>query len=91
MNIVLLTGGLSSEREVSLTSGKSIAAGLREAGHNVRVVDPIYGDKEVSEEKIFENTVKRDYPTAEALNELKELPTEILLRALIQSSLIIRT
>ncbi|MCB0723644.1 MAG: D-alanine--D-alanine ligase [Ignavibacteriae bacterium] len=71
MNIVLLTGGLSSEREVSLTSGKSIAAGLREAGHNVRVVDPIYGDKEVSEEKIFENTVKRDYPTAEALNELK--------------------
>lgn len=72
LNIVLLTGGLSSEREVSLTSGKSIVVGLRDAGHNVRVVDPVYGDKEVSEEEIFKNTVKRDYPTAEALNELKK-------------------
>jgi D-alanine-D-alanine ligase len=72
LNIVLLTGGLSSEREVSLTSGKSIAVGLREAGHNVRVVDPVYGDREVSEEEIFKNTVTRDYPTAEALGELKK-------------------
>lgn len=71
MNIVLLTGGLSAEREVSLTSGKSIAEGLRNGGHNVKVVDPIYGDKDVPEEDIFKNTVKRDYPTAEALNELK--------------------
>jgi D-alanine-D-alanine ligase len=72
LNIILLTGGLSAEREVSLTSGKSIAEGLRSAGHNVKVVDPIYGDNETSEEDIFKNTVTRDYPTAESLNELKK-------------------
>ena len=71
MNIVLLTGGLSSEREVSLTSSKSIVAGLREAGHTVKVVDPVYGDASVSEEDIFKDTVKRDHPTPGALEELK--------------------
>lgn len=71
MKIALLTGGLSSEREVSLTSGKSIHQGLLEAGHEVKVIDPIYGDKEIGVDEIFRDTVKRDYPTAEALNELK--------------------
>ena len=71
MNIALLTGGLSSEREVSLTSSKSIAAGLREAGHTVKVIDPVYGDASVSEEDIFKDTVKRDHPTPRALEKLK--------------------
>lgn len=35
MNITVLLGGPSSEREVSLVSGASVAKGLREAGHTV--------------------------------------------------------
>ncbi|MGH2982688.1 MAG: D-alanine--D-alanine ligase family protein [Solirubrobacterales bacterium] len=35
MRIAVLRGGRSSEHEVSLQSGSSVAAGLREAGHDV--------------------------------------------------------
>ena len=39
MKIVVLMGGNSSEREVSLRSGQAVAKGLREAGHEVEAVD----------------------------------------------------
>ena len=39
MRVVVLRGGRSSEHEVSLTSGEGVAGGLREAGHDVTVVD----------------------------------------------------
>ena len=39
MKIVVLMGGNSSEREVSLSSGQAVAKGLRESGHEVEVVD----------------------------------------------------
>jgi D-alanine-D-alanine ligase len=35
MRVVVLSGGRSSEHEVSLRSGASVAAGLRQAGHEV--------------------------------------------------------
>ncbi|MFN8216693.1 MAG: D-alanine--D-alanine ligase family protein [Solirubrobacterales bacterium] len=38
MRVVVLRGGRSSEHEVSLRSGAAIAAGLREAGHEVSEV-----------------------------------------------------
>ena len=72
MNVALIIGGLSAEREVSLASGKGILAALRELGHNVKVIDPIYGDKEVSEEIIFKDMVSREYPTLEKLESIKE-------------------
>jgi D-alanine-D-alanine ligase len=37
--VVLLMGGRSTEREVSLVSGRECAAGLREAGYEVATVD----------------------------------------------------
>ena len=43
MNIVVLAGGLSMERDVSLTSGSRIANTLRDAGHNAVLVDLYYG------------------------------------------------
>ncbi|KPJ59419.1 MAG: hypothetical protein AMJ46_11385 [Latescibacteria bacterium DG_63] len=39
MKIVVLVGGLSSEREVSLASGKAISKGLTEKGHVVVEID----------------------------------------------------
>jgi D-alanine-D-alanine ligase len=39
MNVVVLMGGISAEREVSLSSGAQVAQALRQAGHQVRTVD----------------------------------------------------
>lgn len=39
MNVVVLMGGFSAEREVSLSSGAQVADALRTAGHDVREVD----------------------------------------------------
>src|SRR5204863_7244696 len=39
MRVTVLYGGPSAEREVSLASGRAVAQGLREAGHQVNEVD----------------------------------------------------
>ncbi len=43
MKIAVLFGGLSTERAVSLTGGKAVIDALREKGHEVKGIDPIYG------------------------------------------------
>ncbi len=43
-NIVVLLGGPSAEREVSLRSGAAVAAALRSLGHSVEEIDPVPGD-----------------------------------------------
>lgn len=70
MNIALIAGGISSEREVSLTSCRAILKALRENGHKVKVVDPIYGAEEVSEEVIFRDLVSKEYPSKEVMEKL---------------------
>ena len=39
LNIVVLKGGPSSEREISLQSGAAVAGALRDGGHNVTEID----------------------------------------------------
>jgi len=43
MKITVLLGGVSAERDVSLSSGLRIALGLREKGHDVVCLDPAEG------------------------------------------------
>lgn len=43
MNIVVLAGGLSTERDVSITSGAMVADALRKCGHNVVLLDVFMG------------------------------------------------
>ena len=43
MNIVVLCGGLSMERNVSLSSGTLICGALRKLGHRAVMVDMFYG------------------------------------------------
>ncbi|MEA3244706.1 MAG: D-alanine--D-alanine ligase [Gemmatimonadota bacterium] len=43
MRIVVLMGGTSSERDVSLASGLRIARALRERGHDVEAIDTVRG------------------------------------------------
>jgi D-alanine-D-alanine ligase len=70
LNIIVLTGGTSAERNVALASGRAIANALKESGHNVRVVDPVFGAIQPDEEKIFEGrlTIGQEFPAADELN-----------------------
>ena len=43
MKVGLLSGGNSTEREVSLASGKSIYKACRDLGYQVKILDPIDG------------------------------------------------
>lgn len=39
MNVLVLAGGKSREREVSLNSGQAVAEGLQSLGHHVKIID----------------------------------------------------
>ena len=43
MKIVVLAGGLSPERNVSISSGTKIAGALQESGHQVVLLDMFFG------------------------------------------------
>jgi len=43
MRIIVLAGGLSTERDVSLSSGAGICRTLREKGHDAFLLDPFLG------------------------------------------------
>ena len=56
MNIVVLCGGLSMERNVSLSSGTLICGALRKLGHRAVMVDMFYGleDYDAAPARLFE-------------------------------------
>lgn len=47
MNIVVLAGGLSPERDVSLSSGAKACAALNSCGHHAILVDLFFGMEHV--------------------------------------------
>jgi len=49
MKIVVLAGGLSDERNVSLSSGCKVCAALRERGHETALIDMYLGTQEAPE------------------------------------------
>ncbi len=75
MNIVVLAGGLSPERNVSLSSGTLIAAALRRKGHRVLLLDVFVGLPSLPDDPstLFDEennptvTVSRDIPDLDAL------------------------
>ena len=58
MNIVVLSGGLSSERDVSFKSGQMIAKALRAKGHSALLLDVFmgYSDSECDISDVFEKS-----------------------------------
>ena len=52
MNIVVLAGGNSTEREVSISSGQGVCQALRERNHKAILVDAYFG-KESMEGELF--------------------------------------
>ena len=59
MNVVVLAGGISTERDVSLVSGKMIYTALKKNGHNVILLDVYLGTNEPDIENIF--TLEKDW------------------------------
>ncbi|MEG0806666.1 MAG: D-alanine--D-alanine ligase [Lachnospiraceae bacterium] len=62
MNIVVLAGGLSTERDVSLVTGAGVTQALRKNGHQVLLMDVFLGYKEPGADLqgIFEHADKVD-------------------------------
>ena len=58
MKIVVLAGGLSPERDVSLTSGALVANALLEKGHDVMLLDLYLGKKSKKFEPFYQNNKK---------------------------------
>lgn len=54
MNIVALAGGLSSERDVSIITGKKVAQALRANGHKVCLLDVYMGYDDDNIDNIFD-------------------------------------
>lgn len=55
MNIVVLCGGSSTEREVSLVTGKQVCKALREIGDNAVLLDVFLGHEDFDIEKSFKD------------------------------------
>ena len=86
MKIVVLAGGISTERDVSLSSGRDVYNALKERGHQVILLDVFLG-YEGDPENIFE--LDRDWvkdvapvsevaPDIEKVKALRKKPSHIL-------------
>ena len=71
MDIVVLAGGLSSERDVSFKSGSMVAQALRARGHRALVLDVFmgYSDAECDITDIFEDSINNSV-------KVDSIPTE---------------
>ncbi len=64
MNIVVICGGFSTEREVSLASGSAVASALKESGHTVTLADPSLGkDQKSADSEVYETKPGRKPPS----------------------------
>ncbi|HEX5435584.1 MAG TPA: D-alanine--D-alanine ligase [Gemmatimonadaceae bacterium] len=72
MKIIVLMGGTSSERDVSLASGVRVARALRDAGHTVTAVDTTRGALQAAEEQamLAGSVVHTEPPTLEMLGRM---------------------
>lgn len=79
MNVTVLLGGTSAERNVSLASGIRIVEALRSRGHRVAALDPAEGVMTAIQEKqLLESTVGTEPPSLESLSRVSAgafLPT----------------
>lgn len=76
MNIVVLCAGTSTEREVSIVSGKMVCDALRSKGHNARVLDIYFGTykkDEVNADNFFDG----DYNLENEVELIKSYTSEI--------------
>lgn len=68
MNIAVLFGGISPERNVSIAGGKAVAEALKSKGHNVYPIDPALGANGLV--AIEDIVVPEGVPTMEELEKM---------------------
>ena len=75
MNIVVLAGGLSTERDVSLNTGTMVSKALRSKGHNVIMLDVFMGYHEEEEDitDIFNHTEEASADVAQIPGEAPDI------------------
>jgi D-alanine--D-alanine ligase len=61
MDIVVLAGGISTEREVSISTGRMICKALRENNHKAIILDVYFGDEEIDLEEPFTLAYNLEY------------------------------
>ena len=83
MDIVVLAGGLSSERDVSFKSGSMVAEALRARGHRALVLDVFmgYSDAECDITDIFEDSVNNSVKVETIPSEAPDIDAIIKSRA----------
>lgn len=72
MNIIVLAGGNSTEREVSIASGQGVCKALRERNHKAVLLDPYFGAFE-KEENLF----PAEYDVDKAANAMREMSSKL--------------
>jgi len=77
MNIAVLFGGISTERNVSITGGRAVIEALRSKGHNVLPVDPAFGAEIHLAEDVIANPA--NYPS---FDELKQYETKKIIECI---------
>lgn len=70
MNIAVLMGGISPERNVSLRSGVAVTKALRAKGHNVVALDPALGIDCLLDIDTLE--IPNTFPTPEELDQMSQ-------------------
>lgn len=73
MNIVVLCGGNSSEREVSINSGYNVCEALRSKGHNAVLLDVFFG----TENKNIFDDAKSDYDVTKERDFIREMSSKV--------------
>lgn len=73
MNIAVLCGGISTEREVSINSGTMVCEALRTKGHNAVLIDVYFG----TQDKDIFNNAKASYDVAEEKKYIQSLSDKV--------------
>ncbi len=73
MNIVVLAGGISTEREISIVSGTKVCEALREKGHKAILVDVYFGKERAEAATAFPET----YDVAQAAAYMRSFDSKV--------------
>ncbi len=75
MNIVVLAGGTSTEREISIVSGTKVCEALRSKGHRAILIDVFCGDERIGSD--INGAFTKEYDVDEAASYIRSFDGKI--------------
>ena len=75
MKIVVLGGGISTERQISIISGTQVCKALRSKGHRSILIDVFCGDERVGDDK--KNAFPKEYDVDEAASYMRSFDSRL--------------